>query len=477
MLSGIGPTVVYFVSMAIHFRVRDFFHPVGIWRLHRDFERHPRLDPEIVRRYQDRRLAAVAGWAGERIPYYRDLFRRLGLAPGDISRVEDLARLPVMTKEDIRRAGPALSPDPPPGGRHTSSRTSGTSGEPVTIRYDRNANNLEFVYYWRHWGWAGYRLGDRFAELETFHFLRNEALIGAAGDWQPLLGRLLLNSSQLSPTRAPLMAEAIRRRRPRFLKGMASSLYFLALSLREAGVTDLSFRAVFSTGEVLTPLYRDVIGGVFNAPVLDSYGHMERTMAVSECLQGGYHINPDYGILEILPAGEPSRGGARLGRVTGTSLHNLAMPLLRYDTGDTVELHDSPLSCPCGRTFPLIKAIHGRHEDVILTPDGRHLTSLFVVPELTGGIRFVQFIQDSPGSIVINVVPGADWSPEAGRRLLHYAGRLAGETMAVRLNPTTEDRIRRDASGKIRAVISEVGGRATGLAPHPARVAGEPLRG
>ncbi len=73
-----------------------------------------------------------------------------------------------------------------------------------------------------------------------------------------------------------------------------------------------------------------------------------------------------------------------------------------------MELHAEPRSCPCGRTFPLIEAIHGRHEDTIVTADGRHLTSLFVLPELARGIRFVQFIHTSPESLLINIVPGEE---------------------------------------------------------------------
>src|SRR5690606_37357121 len=246
---------------------------------------------------------------------------------------------------------------------------------PIEFLADRHSQTLEFVYYWRHWSWAGYRLGDRFAELGSQHFLRRGK--DEIGEWQPHLRRLMLNSARVSAATARELAGAIRRRRPRFLKGMPSAVFFLARAFEEEGIRDIRFRAVFTNGEVITPQQRKAAESVFGCPVLDSYGHMERTAAISQCMHGGYHVVQDYGLLELL---EPRTDGETVvARAVGTSLHNWAMPLVRYDIGDEIELFpDPPPACPCGRGFPLVKRIRGRSRDVIVTPDGRHLTSLFV---------------------------------------------------------------------------------------------------
>jgi phenylacetate-CoA ligase len=266
----------------------------------------------------------------------------------------------------------------------------------------------------------------------------------------------MLNSNRIAIHKAKKMASAIRNHHPKFLKGTASSIYYLALCLKEAGISDLHFKAIFSTGEVLTPRYRAMAESVFNCPVLDSYGHMERTVVISQCMKGGYHVNSDYGLLEFRDQKNSADGNSLLGRAVGTSLYNLAMPLIRYDVGDDIELFREPKSCPCGRSLPIIKAIHGRSEDTIVTPDGRFITSMFIIPEFTRGARFIQFVQEDPNTLRIHIVPGKSWNDREEDRILHYVKKATGPDMTVNVSRITEKDIITDHSGKTRCVISHV---------------------
>jgi len=442
--------------MAIDFRIRDFLYPAGLCRLRRTFERTQWLADGELRAYQEQRLALVVGHAYARIPYYRRLFQKLGLSPSDIGGINDLKKLPTLSKDGVREAGADLVAEDARRYHPVLYRTSGTSGMPVRIHLDRSANILEFVYYWRHWNWAGYRLGDRFAELGSLFFLNREHLSEAAFSWQPHLRRLMLNSGRLAVRYVDEMAGAIRKCRPRFLKGTASSVYFLALCMKEAGITDISFKAVFSTGEGLTPQYRQLLRTVFDCPVLDSYGHMERTVAISQCMHGGYHVNSDYGLLEFDDLRPLNGEKMVLGRAIGTSLYNMAMPLIRYEVGDDIEIFAETRNCPCGRTLPLVKAVHGRGEDTIVTPDGLYVTSMFIVPELTDGARLVQFIQESESRLHVNIVPGPEWEDPKKQKLAHYVRKLVGATMDLSFDCVTMDDIVTDPSGKIRTVISRI---------------------
>ena len=171
--------------MAIDFRLRDFFYPAGLWRLHRQFERTQWLPPEEIRAYQERRLAVILHEAFARVPYYRQLLADRRLSPADIRGIDDLGKLPILTKDALRKAGRALVVAAASRFHPCVCRTSGTSGAPLTLYFDKHANILEFVYYWRHWSWAGYRLGDRFAELGSLYFLKRERLNGTVACWQP----------------------------------------------------------------------------------------------------------------------------------------------------------------------------------------------------------------------------------------------------------------------------------------------------
>jgi len=239
--------------MAIDFRIRDFFYPYDIYQLRQTFEETQWLSPEELQAYQENRLALTINHAYNHVPYYRRLFEKTGLRPQDIQKAADLKKLPLLSKDTVRKEGKKLVADNAGRYRPVSYKTSGTTGTPIEFYLDKSARILEFVYYWRHWSWAGYRLGDRFAELGSFYFLNRDRLNDAVSSWQPHLRRLMLNSGQIAVSRVRELAQAIRKYRPKYLKGAASTVYFLALCLKEAGINDLSFKAIFSVNEVLTP--------------------------------------------------------------------------------------------------------------------------------------------------------------------------------------------------------------------------------
>ena len=442
--------------VSINFKIKDFAYPMTIWRLRRTLERTQWLPPEELEAYQAARLRRTISHAFHHVPYYRELFDRHGLRPDDLKTAKDLKRLPVLSKDDVRRAGDRLHAKnlgryhPKP---HT---TSGTTGKPLKFLLDKESNSLEFVYYWRHWSWAGYRLGDRIAEVITGFFLRRPGLNDAVSAWQPHLRRLVLNSAMLSVRGVRDMAKEIRRRRPRFIKGMASTLYYLSVCLEEAGIRDIRFKAAFSTGEILSPGRREKITSMLHCPVLDSYGHMERTVAICECPAGGYHLNSDYGVLELDGTRRSEALGTVIGRSVGTSLYNYAMPLIRFDIGDLIEMYRDPVQCRCGRTLPLVKSIRGRTQDVLTTPDGRYITAIFILPEFVSGIAFAQFIQTSKSDLEILVIPTEDWTKKQHDRLHSHAARLLGRSMRIKIRTVAQSEIVSDQSGKQPVVISNV---------------------
>src|SRR5262249_34974680 len=148
---------------------------------------------------------------------------------------------------------------------------------------------------------------------------------------------------------------------------------------------------------------------VFRAKVYDSYGHMERTVAISECPDGGLHINPEYGIFEMVdPSPAESRGasgpGRPIARVVGTSLHNFSMPLIRYEVGDLVEVEVPDRNCLCGRTMPRVRRILGRQGDVVVGADGRVVTTLFILFDGVLGVEQGQVIQHDVNRLTVRVV-------------------------------------------------------------------------
>ncbi len=438
-------------TMSIDFRVGDFFAPRTILDLRRTLERTQWLPRGELEEYQRRRLAAVLDHALTKVPYYRRLLRHLGLARSDFRDVEDLRHLPLLRKNALRQYLPSLLADDFKRYHPVLCTTSGTSGAPLRFFMDRRSNALEFVYYWRHWSWAGYRLGDRFAELSNHFFIARPHLRSRDWVYQPHLRRLVLNGLRISAQSAPRLAQGLRRYRVKYLKGLASGLYFFAHSLEERRIKDVALRAVFSTGELVTGKHRSTIEDVFSCKVLDSYGHMERTVAVSQCADGGYHINSDYGVLQL--GSRRQEGAHEIGRVVGTSLYNYAMPLIRYDVEDEIELATPGTSCPCGRTLPLVSAIRGRVGDIVVTPEGEFVTALFIIPEMIPEAKFIQFHQTDASTLEVRVVPRQSLAEHTKGEIEDRVRSMIGESMEVRIWAATESDLVRGNSGKLRTVI------------------------
>lgn len=446
--------------MSIAFKLRDFCYPKDLIRLRRFFERSQWFTPEEQVLYQEQRLRQVVNQAYHRVPYYQDLFRSLNLRPEDIRTPADLRKLPTLSKSTLRKEFQRLQATDCRRYHPRVAQTSGSSGEPLRFLLDKPANVLEFVYYWRHWSWAGYRLGSRFAELNSHYFMGEESRASQICHYQFLPRRLLLSSLSIGPDRVSDYARAFLTYRPKFLKGIASALYYLAYFLHEAGISNIRLRGVFSTGEMLLPHQRRVIEKVFHCRVLDSYGHMERTVAISECPEGGLHINSEYGVLELLErprtrasneSEEPSTAA-----VLGTSLHNFSMPLLRYEVGDLVELDENPHACACGRAMPRVRSINGRQEDAIIAPNGRVITTLFIVFDKVPGIAHGQVIQEELGELRLRIVRTPDYTAQSEETLLHFVRQFVGSEMKVRLEYLKYDDLHRKRTGKFRTIISRV---------------------
>jgi phenylacetate-CoA ligase len=449
--------------MALEFRPIDFAYPAALIKLRSTFEKTQWFTNDQQIHYQEQLLRRIIEHAYSFVPYYRDLFNSAGLKPGDIQRLSDLNHIPILTREILRSQFERLKATNCRAFRPQALCTSGTTGQGVQFLVDKPSNVLEFVYYWRYWNWAGYRLGNLFAEFSSGFFSKNKDRVRSTTHLQRLTGRLLLDSSTMSHATVRDYVKAIVKHRPLFLKGLPSVLYYFSLFLRQQGVTGISFKAVFSTGEILVPRFRKLIEETFGCKVYDSYGHMERTVAISECPSGGLHINPDYGVLELVRHGaspaqtvDTNRGGSSYtARVVGTSLYNLSMPLIRYDVGDTV-LVDPEKKCACGRQFPLVSAVGGRLSEVIITPEGNVITAAFLVFEDVPDILAGQIVQESLDELRVRVVPALNFSNASEACLKSRLQTLAGPTMQIRVDRCDSVESLRGESGKVSTVVSKL---------------------
>jgi phenylacetate-CoA ligase len=446
--------------MGIDFRIRDFAYPLSILKLKRAFDNNQWLSEEALYQYQSAKLRQIIMHSYHHIPYYQKLFRENRIIPGDIQTVKDLKNIPFLTKDLLRQNFSSLVARDAGKYRAALLSTSGTTGGKLNFYVDKPSNVLEFVYYWRFWNWAGYKLGDTFAELAAEFFVFFKKNINRLYSFNRFSRRLTVNSLLISRTHLEGFISAFRKFKPLFLKGMPSNLYMLALVLNEKRNHGISFKGIFSQGENLLQYQRDFIEKVFSSRVFDSYGQMERTTAISQCPLGSYHIHPDYGITEFedpdFPVGQKYSKDSCVKEIVGTSLYNLSMPLIRYRTGDLINLNHSPQTCSCGRGFPTVASIAGRNTDTIITSDRRAITALYTVFDRSPGIIMGQIIQEDINQLLVKIVSTSGDVDGTDRILMDKIRNFVGAAMDIKIEHVAMNEIQRDNLGKFKVVISNI---------------------
>jgi phenylacetate-CoA ligase len=196
---------------------------------------------------------------------------------------------------------------------------------------------------------------------------------------------------------------------------------------------------------------RELIEQAFQAKVFDHYGAAEMAALVTQCEAGSYHVNPEFGIVEILRDGEPVAPGES-GDLVATGFINPVMPLIRYGTGDTAIQGDG--GCPCGRAFPTLLGIEGRRDDVLITPEGRRIGRLDPIFKSVTSLHETRIVQDAADHVRVEMVLHADLAPVEEASLRRELGNRLGPSIKVDLVRVSH--LPRTARGKLRAVVNEM---------------------
>ncbi len=421
-------------------------------RLSAEWERSEWWEPSAVRALQDERVRAMVRHAYDHVPYYRERWDAHGVNVGQVQGVDDLPKLPVLTKADVREAGDALKSRPLR--RLVHGHTSGTTGSPLSLWYDRSVLVANVVAYRRQQRWAGMAPGDWCALFLGRVVVPIEQR--RAPFWRPdyVQRQLWCSSFHLSEATLPIYLQELRRRKIRFIEGYPSTLFILARHLIRHGER-LPLQGVLTSSETLHAVQRETMVEAFDAPVFDFYGLAERALFAGECERhGGKHLFDEYGVTELtdrdggtVPAGES-------GILTGTSLWNFGMPLIRYQTSDVSRLLSD--RCECGRGLSRLADVTTKAEDIVVTPDGRFVSpSVLTHPfKPFDQILKSQIVQDEPDHVLVSIVPSAAFSAEHRAQL--EAGLRERLGTAMRIETQLVDEIPPEASGKFRWVICRV---------------------
>jgi len=406
-----------------------------------------------IERLIDKKFVTIFHHAVKNVPFYRELVRTGKILPSDIRGISDIERLPIISKEQVRESPRKFLADGFSKRELIVINTSGTTGKTLKIFVDKDSRRYSYAFFTRLKIWAG--LNDRLKNV-TF---AGKAIVPPDEEKPPFwrinikMNNYLFSSYHLSPSNIKFYVEKIKAIQPHFIDSYPSSIYTIAKYMRENGITGIAPKAIITSSETLFDYQRQTIEEVFQCPVFDQYGCAEQVVFVSQCEKGTYHIHPEFGIVEFLrddgsraQVGEPAR-------LICTGFTNRAMPLIRYDIGDTAIM--SKKKCSCGRDFPVIERIVGRTDDILVMRDGRRVGRLDPVFKGLQSIKEAQIVQEDFDNVSLKIVPGKGFKGYEVQIIVRELKKRLGTQTDIKVQLVPE--IPRSAGGKFRAVISKVG--------------------
>ena len=421
------------------------------------------LNSNEIRKVREKRLRFLIKEAYDNVPYYHRLFNSIGVRPDEIKKQEDLKKIPFLTKEIVKENYKDMFALGCSSERFENLSTCGTTGEPVKFYCDRNALDVYVARKMRVKLACGMKPRDKWVNVaiirEQDPSRYGERIVKSS--MRNLLKKLFFTGLDLSIFDHPRNhVDPLRRFQPDVIQSYASHLRVLAQIISEERIKEIKPRLIFQTSELLGEDTREIVESVFGVNMFDIYGLRELGGEIAwECPEHeGYHLNNDCLALEFIDfsSGEPCGLGER-GELVVTTLHNRAMPLIRYRTGDTLVTSDE--KCPCGRGLPMAKRIEGRNADFIIAPSGKLVSPYFMesgVLENIRGVREYQIIQEKTDRIIVRVSINETFSESSILQIKERIQKLMGADVEVVVISTHQILPREVNSGKLRVTVSKV---------------------
>lgn len=407
-----------------------------------------------LRMLQWERLQKLLAYAAEHSPFYRDLFQAHGISPDTFQNHDDLLRIPVTTKSDIRNNLDRFISDEFDRAQLVSAKTGGSTGVSLQLFFDEACQERRNAAQLLADRWSGWDLGMKKAAVwgnppvaETLKQKLRHHLLDRT---------IYLDTMNLNNTTMGDFVQRWREEQPGAVFGHAHSIFIFACYLRDQGITDLRPKGIVATSMMLLDHERKVIEQAFDCAVTNRYGCEEVGLIACECERhDGMHLNIPHVYVEFLDGDNKPVKPGEPGKIVVTDLNNFAMPLIRYRVEDVGVYRER--ACSCGRGLPILERLEGRVADFLKLPDGGQVAGVSLIERTltkVPGVAQIQLIQQSMNKIVIKRVKGHDYSTVTDRKLVELMRETFDRQVEIVIHDVAT--IPQEASGKYRFSICKV---------------------
>lgn len=447
------------------FNIYFFTMPIHHWMISRNAAVYYQqlnssqwLTAADVKKLQEEKLRKLINQVYYHVGYYREIFDKLNLKPSDINTVEDLRKLPLLNKNDVREnLYFDLMSDNHNKENILKISTSGSTGEPFMFFVDK----VQLEYRWaatlRSMEWTGYRFGDKQMRLwhqtlgmSFFQILREriDALFNR---------RIFISAYEMTDENIGKFIDKLKRYKPVLIDGYAESFNFIAYYIKKKQIKGVHPKAIISSAQILPEQSRKIIEKEFNCKVFDKYGSREFSGIAYECNEHkGHHVVCENYIVEIIKDGQPAKTG-EMGEVIITDLNNYCMPFIRYRVGDIATALDNSELCKCGRGLFRIGKIEGRVQAIIIGTNGNYMPGTFfahLFKDYDYIIRQYQVAQEQLGSIELKIIKAARFDEKIFEGVLKQLRSFLGTD--IKINIHFVDKIAMVRTGKHQGSISKL---------------------
>ncbi len=413
-----------------------------------------------LQKIQLKKFKELIAYAYENVPFYEETMKLKNITPNDFKTLNDISKLPVISKDDIRKQPEKFISKEFSGSNSrqlTPISTGGSTGTPMLYQFDQKMIGVRKAHWWR---WS------KFAGVDLY----NDKMIYIGGDaeskyrkpnnfkgiYNSTHTRLTLSANSMSPQVIDRYIQTMQEFKGDYMRGYASAVYLLAIRMNERNIT-IPLKAILTSSDTLYPQYRDVIRKAFNSEVFDHYGQNEDILTATECdYHNGFHINTESCIAETVDINNEVVVNES-GFLVSTHLENYAMPLIRYKVGDVGKLDNKWVRCKCGRSHQKLVELIGRDDEIIISPDGRQVAcgSMNQPMKLMGDtIVKCQFIQNTIDKLTVKIVTTNKWNKKSEKQFIGNLKQQVGNELKIKLELV--DNIPTRPNGKYQLIVSNI---------------------